>query len=94
MATWTKAEANAYIRISSKRGANRILFAWAFGAIWIVMKLAGSLDSWSWWWVTSPLWGSVAYCAFAIIDLFVFAAANDIPPTTQQLNNPPDPRMN
>ena len=27
--------------------------------VFLVLKLTGNID-WSWWWVTAPLWGSVA----------------------------------
>lgn len=26
--------------------------------VFVVLKLMGTID-WSWWWVTSPLWGSL-----------------------------------
>lgn len=46
--------------------------------IFLVLKLTGYI-TWSWWWVTAPLWGGVAilvaivlicFIAFAIVGLF------------------------
>lgn len=36
--------------------------------IFIVLKLCGAI-TWAWWWVLSPLWGSVAI--FIIVAAFV-----------------------
>lgn len=36
--------------------------------IFIVLKLCGVIQ-WAWWWVLSPLWGSVAI--FIIVTVFV-----------------------
>jgi len=33
--------------------------------IFLVLKLMGNID-WSWWWVTSPLWISVAIYLFLV----------------------------
>jgi hypothetical protein len=40
--------------------------------VFIVLKLVGTID-WSWWWVTSPLWGQcflgfVVGCFLALVD--------------------------
>lgn len=32
----------------------------------LVLKLTGYID-WSWWWITSPLWGPVALLLFGLI---------------------------
>ncbi len=40
-------------------------------AVFLVLKLAGAI-SWSWWWVTCPLWAGVALAlAFVAIVLAV-----------------------
>lgn len=40
--------------------------------IFITLKLCGSI-TWSWWWVTAPLWGGFALTAiFVIIGLIFF----------------------
>ena len=36
--------------------------------IFVILKLCGVL-SWSWWWVLSPLWGSIAI--FIIVSVFI-----------------------
>ena len=38
--------------------------------VFIVLKLVGVID-WSWWWVLSPLWISIA---LAIIGIIIFVA--------------------
>lgn len=43
-----------------------------FGLMFIVfltLKLCGVID-WSWWWVTAPLWGSVAFVVVVLIVVF------------------------
>lgn len=42
---------------SSKSGG--ISFAGALFLIFLVLKLTGVI-TWSWWWVTAPLWGGFA----------------------------------
>lgn len=43
--------------------------------IFLVLKLTGYI-TWSWWWVTAPLWGGVAILvAIALICLVAFAIA-------------------
>ncbi len=39
---------------------------WITGIIFVILKLTDSID-WSWWWITSPLWGY--YIALPIIVL-------------------------
>jgi len=34
--------------------------------VFVVMKLCGTI-SWSWWWVTAPLWGPVALVLIILI---------------------------
>lgn len=41
---------------NSSRG---IGFLGALAIVFIVLKLVGTI-SWSWWWVTAPLWGGFA----------------------------------
>ncbi len=47
--------------------------------VFLVLKLAkiGVVATWSWWWVTSPLWGGVAFLlAFlACVGIIAFAKA-------------------
>ena len=43
--------------------------------IFLVLKLTGYI-TWSWWWVTAPLWGGIALLvAIALICLTAFAIA-------------------
>lgn len=48
-----------------------IIFTEWLGIVFIVLKLCNVI-TWSWWWVTAPLWGGLALgLAFVIIILFV-----------------------
>lgn len=44
----------------------KIGFLSLLGLIFIVLKLTGTID-WSWWWVTSPLWGGIVI----VIAIFI-----------------------
>lgn len=39
--------------------------------LFVALRLTGQID-WSWWWVLSPLWGSIV--VFALLVLFFVAA--------------------
>lgn len=58
---------------SSKSGG--ISFAGALFLIFLVLKLTGVI-TWSWWWVTAPLWGGFAIFLgiLAIIGLIALIA--------------------
>lgn len=45
-------------------GCSGVLFL-----IFLVLKLTG-LISWSWWWVTSPLWIGFAFVVLALVIIF------------------------
>ncbi|MGE0714802.1 MAG: hypothetical protein AB7P02_05115 [Alphaproteobacteria bacterium] len=36
------------------------------GVAFVVLKLTGHID-WSWWWVTAPFWGPLAFIAAIVI---------------------------
>ena len=38
--------------------------------IFLVLKLTGVIN-WSWWWVTSPLWGSLLLILIPLAILFI-----------------------
>lgn len=43
--------------------------------VFITLKLCNVIN-WSWWWVTSPLWGGIAvYFAIIAVSLLVYAIA-------------------
>lgn len=52
--------------------AGNIGFCGGLCLLFIGLKLTGFLNTWSWWWVLSPLWGPVA---FVLAILFLVAAA-------------------
>lgn len=49
----------------------------ALALIFIVMKLMGwgAVASWSWWWVTAPLWGGFALIFGILAAIFLFGVA-------------------
>lgn len=54
------------------RGGGGITFLGALFLILLTLKLTGVI-TWSWWWVTAPLWGPVAlFVGGLIIFLLVF----------------------
>lgn len=50
-----------------------ISFFGLLGIAFIVMKLMGII-TWSWWWVTAPLWGPLA-ALFAVLVVVLLVAA-------------------
>lgn len=44
--------------------------AWVLFFIFLVLKLTNVI-TWSWWWVTSPLWLSFGLVLFLLVLLFV-----------------------
>lgn len=48
---------------------------WVLGIVFMVLKLCGVID-WSWWWVTSPIWGALVIAAIlcfvaALMELYL-----------------------
>lgn len=52
--------------------ARGISFFGLLGIVFIVLKLCGVI-AWSWWWVTSPLWGGAALGIAAILAVCILA---------------------
>jgi hypothetical protein len=44
--------------------------------VFLVLKLTGVI-SWSWWWVTAPLWGGVALLLLLLAGAFLFVLAGE-----------------
>ena len=40
--------------------------------VFLILKLVGVIN-WSWWWVTAPLWGSVALVVAILIIVIIIA---------------------
>lgn len=57
---------------NSSSSYSGIGFFGLLGIVFIVLKLTGYI-TWSWWWVTAPLWGG-----FLLILLFIFVILNVI----------------
>lgn len=45
------------------------------GIAFIILKLVGVIE-WSWWWVTLPFWGPLAFLLLLIITMVVAALVN------------------
>lgn len=71
---YTKQETDAYIKIRGRIIGTRIFLAIIIGLVFVILKSFGAL-TWSWWWVTAPLWGSIAYFIVAVLGIFTFGAA-------------------
>lgn len=56
-------------QVSSSRSSSGISFTGTLFLIFLVLKLVGVI-SWSWWWVTAPLW-----IPAAVVLLFVMFVA-------------------
>jgi uncharacterized membrane protein YtjA (UPF0391 family) len=52
---------------SSGMGLASVLFV-----VFLVLKLTGNID-WSWWWVTTPLWGGIALVILVILIIFLIS---------------------
>jgi len=44
---------------------------WSLGFIFIILKLTGAI-TWSWWWVTVPIWGGIAIALPIIIIAIIY----------------------
>lgn len=54
----------------AKKEKGGIGFLGALGLIFITLKLCNVIN-WSWWWVTSPLWGGLALIGIAWLIIFL-----------------------
>lgn len=39
---------------------------WVLFFIFLILKLCHVVE-WSWWWITAPLWGSIALCVLVVL---------------------------
>lgn len=54
---------------TSRRGISLVT---TLGIVFVVLKLAGVI-TWSWWWVTLPLWGGLAITLLVgLVTVFIF----------------------
>ena len=52
--------------IVKQQGTNRTSILTILFTVFVTLKLTGYI-SWSWWWVTAPLWGGIALFMFILI---------------------------
>lgn len=59
----------------SSSGSGGIGFFGLLGIVFITLKLAGITEvaTWSWWWVTAPLWGGFVLTIIAVVILSAIA---------------------
>jgi hypothetical protein len=60
----------------SSSSSSGIGFAGLLTIVFITLKLLGKID-WSWWWVLSPLWGSVALLILVFLVLLAVGYFKD-----------------
>lgn len=58
-----------------------ISFLGVLAIVFIVLKLTGHI-TWSWWWVTAPLWGGVVLVVALLIPYGIYCVLK------QTVNNP------
>ncbi len=46
------------------------------GVAFVILKLCHVID-WSWWWVTAPFWGGVAFILIALLVSVIIIAIKD-----------------
>lgn len=51
---------------NSNNGSGGIGFFGVLAIVFIVLKLVGTI-TWSWWWVTAPLWGGFVLVVLTIL---------------------------
>lgn len=47
------------------------------GVLFVGLKLTHYID-WSWWWVTAPFWGGLAFVAVIFIVVFLFLLLKEL----------------
>ena len=57
----------------SNKKTSRISFFTLLGLLFIGLKL-GNVITWSWWWVTLPLWGGIALIISIVFILIIIKA--------------------
>ncbi len=40
--------------------------------VFVIMRLAGAIQEWSWWWITSPLWVVLASTVALVVMMAIF----------------------
>ena len=53
------------VRVKTGSGAGFVLFI-----VFLILKLTKTID-WSWWWVTAPLWGPLAFVVACLVVVIV-----------------------
>jgi hypothetical protein len=61
----------------STSSSSGIGFGGLLAIVYITLKLLGKID-WSWWWVLSPLWGSVALLIVVFLVLLALGCVRYI----------------
>ena len=60
------------IMSNSESSSNGIGVFGLLGVVFVALKLTGYID-WSWWYVTLPFWGGLAFALIAFVIIAVLA---------------------
>lgn len=63
---------------SHNASSNGVSFTALLFIVFLVLKLTGVID-WSWWWVTAPLWGPLAFVVAGLVVFFLFKVVVSLP---------------
>jgi len=58
--------------IQTSGGGGGIGLCGATFLVFLILKLVGVIN-WSWWWITAPLWGSLALVVATLIIVIIIA---------------------
>ena len=66
--------------VTKQQRSNGISFAGLLFILFLGLKLAGvgQVANWSWWWVTAPLWGGIAFYLVVLIGLIAIGIVSMI----------------
>lgn len=66
-------EANIIVMSKNSKSILTVSPMFLLFIVFLILKLTDTID-WSWWWVTSPLWGPIAFmiALSIIVGIFVF----------------------
>lgn len=70
---------------SSSSSSSGIGFGGALTILFVALKLTGYID-WSWWWVLSPIWITVAFILLIVFGALGVAVRSDMKAAARRKN--------
>jgi len=58
--------------MSNKKASGGIGIFGLLGVVFVTLKLTGYID-WSWWYVTLPFWGGLAFCLALAVTVIIIS---------------------